>query len=70
MNGRPQPTHPADRPRTYVTAFAVLMATSVAFPDGFMLVALAAGALVVIVWIVLLVVIPKKDDPDGESRSP
>lgn len=48
---RPQPR---DDPRVYLAAFVVLLATSVAFPDGFELVVLIAGAAVVVATIVLI----------------
>jgi hypothetical protein len=65
MRGAPR-SRPADRPSDYVIAFVVLMATAVAVPDGFELVALAATVLAVLLWVVLLVRAPKR--PDRERR--
>jgi hypothetical protein len=48
-----RPRQPRDEPRVYFAAFVVLLAASVAFPDGFLLVALAAGVVVVAATIVL-----------------
>ena len=44
---------PRDDPRAYFAAFVVLLATSVAFPDGFFVVSLGVGVVVVVVSIAL-----------------
>lgn len=60
-------SRPAERPSDYVIAFVVLMGTAIAFPNGFELVTLGAGVLVVLVWVVLLLRYPNRSD--GEPAS-
>jgi len=55
-------SQPRDDPRVYFGAFVVLLATAVAFPDGFLFDAIAAGVVVVVVTIVLAI-------PGGSRKS-
>jgi hypothetical protein len=67
----PSGPHPAESSPHVRVAFVVLMATSVVFRDGFLFVALAAGAMVVIASLVLLLVYPKQPErDDAQNRLP
>ena len=48
-----RPRHPRDDPRAYFAAFVALLAVSVAFPEGFLLVAITGGVVVVAATIAL-----------------